>query len=856
MCADTVLRQLPYYASTLVGRDDEIDLLVRLIQDPAVQVVTLTGTAGVGKTHLSSYVARIMERTCPDGAAFVSLAPVTNPALVPSEIAKALELIGDDLIDAIRARLGDWHGIVVLDNFEQVIESAPAIAAMLPHNPDFTFLITSQRPLHIAGERVVRLFPLAVPVPEADAEELRAAPSVKLLINRATEQDVTFAETVDDNSTTQAIAEICRKLDGIPLAIELAASRVATLSPEVVLAQLEQGQQILSSQRRDLPERQRTMHSAISWTYELLPPELQRVFLYLGAFTSGFNLSIAENVVEELGLETPAVDIISELFNFNLMRRSTAGADPWYVMLESIRAFCLAQLDAQGEREMAQAIVARHIVRLAEHTRAELTGPNRATWTVLLDRQRSTIRSVVSWALDHADPKVAMLVASGMSLSMEQDGRTQEALDWIDQALVWRDTLPEEVLIGGLIAKLTLLEDTRRLTEAKATADEIRPLLEGKDLPLYKIQFLMRSGNIAQDQQDFATAEGYYRQALALAEEGGFERECAIANSSMGFIAFFRGDYRAAADAFIPAKRILERLQDSHSLAMVLSNLAAAAINLGQAEEALEYLDQSILINRQTQSKKDLLYPLLNKAGTLIVLKEYEEAEIVGTEAVQLAREINHHMLEAIACITLADVSLVKKLPANAGEWLLQALAVTTPDEGTRAYAEIGWLVAHALAQQERYAEAAAMLAKSLAYAAENDVVVEETARERVEEVEQMVNAHLPNADRERQAGEAWTTRQYLRNLQWFAQRAASRNTPAASPFMMVTVSEPDVDPGFTPREREIVQLLTQGYSTRSMADHLSVSPRTITTHIANIMAKMEVSSRAELVAKVMRSGQ
>ncbi len=403
-----------------------------------------------------------------------------------------------------------------------------------------------------------------------------------------------------------------------------------------------------------------------------------------------------------------------------------------------------------------------------------------------------------------------------------------------------------------------MLEDSRRLSEATATADEVRPLLEGKDYPLYQIQFFLRSGNIAQDQQDFATAEGFYRQALELSETRGYEREAAIANASLGFIAFFRGNYQAAIDAFLPAKRILERLRDSHALAMVLSNLAAAAINLGQSDDALDYLDQSIHISRETRSTKDLLYPLLNKAGTLIVLKEYEEAESVGSEALHLAREINHHMLEAIACITLADVALVTKRPATAGEWLLQALAVTTPEEGTRAYAEIGWLLAHAMAQQERYGDAAAMLAKSLAYAAENDVVVEQTARERVDEVEQMVNTHLPNAEQERKAGEMWTTKQYLRNLTWFAQRVASRNagTAAPSPFVLVTVGEPEGDPGLTPREREIVQLLTQGYSTRSMADHLSVSPRTITTHIGNIMAKMEVSSRAELVAKVMRSGQ
>lgn len=856
MSALAPLGALPHYASRLVGRDAEIALIRRLIADEDIPIITIAGTAGVGKSRLAATVARIVADDFEDGVVFVPLATITDPELVPAEIAKALGLMQDLSISAIKAHLAAWNGILFLDNLEQVIDAAVDIAALIPFNPNMTVLVTSQRPLQIAGERVIRLHPLPIPDDDASEADIRKNVGVQLLLDRAANLDSFLMDDLEDPATIQVVGEICRRLDGIPLALELAAPRLMQFSPEVVLAQLDRGNDILSGSSADAPERHRTMHSAIGWSYQLLPPDLQKIFLYLGAFPSGFNLAVSENVATELGFKTPAVDVISELFNFNLVRRATAGADPWYVMLESIRMFCLAELDASGERDAAETMVTQHVLHLAERTQDEAHGPNQLAWTTLLNRQWPTIRTAVAWARDRADAVTVIKVASGLSSVMEREGRGHEALDWLDDALVHTESLPEEILIAGLLARLTLLEDARRLTEATATAEEVRILLDGKDLPKFQVQYLLRAGNIAQNQQDFTTAEDYYRQARSLATDHNLERFAAVAGASLGFIAYFRGDYLTAYNTFQSSKRILEQIRDYGALTTILSNLAAACINLDNPEEALEYLDESIQLSRESQSKRDLIYPLLNKAGTLIALKEYEEAESVGMEALQLSREINQHMLEAVACLTLADVSLIKRAPAMAGEWLRQALAVITPEEGMRIYAEMGWLLAHALGQQERYPEAAAMLARSVTYAAENDVVIEHSAQERINEVEEMITTHLPDVTHHRQTGECWSGTQYLRNLQWYAQRVANRAKSASTTpsFLLVKVGEANADPGLTAREREILQLLVDGKSTRQMADILSISPRTVTTHLANMMAKMEVSSRSELVARALRN--
>lgn len=850
MDSEPVSRPLPHYTTPLIGRETEHALMVRLIRDPSIELITITGSAGIGKTRLAITIANQFAGHGTDGVKFVSLATVTDPQLVAAEVARAHDIQADDLVSAVRDHWSRLEGIVVLDNLEQVINSATDIAAMLPANPDFTLIVTSQRPLQIEGEHVLRLEPLALPQTNANTHDAHAAPSVQLLVERASSHDASFVDSLMDSSTSEAVIEICRRLDGIPLAIELAASRLASLSPEVVLAQLEHGQQILSTTRRDAPERQRTMHTALSWSYQLLPQESQRIFLWLGAFSSGFDLNIVEALSRHLKLSTPAVDTISELMNFSLIRRVSGGTNPWYVMLVSIREFCLTELGITSKRADAQSYVADYVVDLAEHTEAELTGPHSGPWSAMLDRQFSTIRASVTWSLKHADPVLPMQIAIGMRRYLEQEGRWQEAINWIDQSTTWRDKLTDEQLIGGLITKLTLQEDVRDLSGARGTAAEVKDLLSGKDFPKLEAYYLLRVGNIEQDQGNLDEAKEYYQRSLEIAERHALRRDRSIAHGSLGFIAYFHGDFATAEQYFLQVKTTLEEIEDYPALATLLSNLAAATINLGQPERALQYLDQSAEIHREFGGKRDLIYTLLNMASTLIILKRFDEAEHAAEEAVQLARGISHRVLEAAASLNLSDISLERGDTVAAGEWMLRALDALTGEEAIRYYTEMGWLLADGLVQHSRYADGAAILAKSLALAEKNGIVIESYSYERINRITAVMEANLNDPEVERRVGESWTTEVYIRNLKWFARRISAK--PAG---IILRVSEANGLTSLTRREREILQLLIDGQSTRGMAEQLSVSPRTITTHIGNIMAKMGVSSRAELVAKALRSG-
>ncbi len=849
MCADTAAHSIPYYASSLVGRESDTHLLESLILDPAVQLITVTGTAGVGKTRLTAYVARKMQHIGRDGVLFVSLATITDPDLVPTEIGKALELLGDNLIDAIRSRFGAWQGIVLLDNLEQVVECAPAISRMLPHNPGLTVILTSQRPLQIDGERVVRLNSLPLPGENAAADELRSAPSVQLLVDRATQQDASFANALDDDATTAAIGEICRRLDGIPLALELAASRLATLSPEVVLAQLEQGQHILSSQRRDLPERQRTMHAAISWSFQLLPKDSQQAFLWLGTFTAGFDLAIVDELIAVRGLSTSAVDTISELMNLCLLQRVSGGANPWYTMLESMREFCLTELDLAGDLEAAREFVAAHVVRLANHTEQAFTSNESASWKAVLDRELPTVRSAVAWALANEEPYVPMVVATGMWRYLEQEGRWQEVTSWIEQAATWRDKLPEDVLIGGLITKMTMQEDGRDIPAALATAAEVKALLEGKDLPHHEVKYLLRSGSLAQDQQMLDDANAYFQQAVELADTHHFARDSAVARANIAIIAYFRGDYATAESNFLKVKATLAELGDKPGVANILSNLAATANVQNDPERALMYLDEANDIVRALGLKRDLIYSLLNQCSALLALGEIDAAANAAEEAIARAQELNYPSLQATGFVNMADIHLIREDYAAAATMALRALDTVSPEEGTRHYVEIGVILAEALSKSSRFADAEAVLAKSIAYAEEHQFTFDSLHLARIERVTSTSEAQLNDIDAVRERGRSWTDEVFVRNLGWFARRIA-----AISPGLLITIPEAPGLPDLTPREREILRLLTEGHSTRSLAAHLSVSPRTVTTHIANMMAKLEVSSRTELVAKAMRA--
>lgn len=854
MCARSASRSLPHYGSPLFGREMESTLLHDLISNPEIRIITITGTAGIGKTRLATSVAKMQIEL---DTLFIPLAAIADSDLVPSEIGKSLDLQGDDIIPKIRASLEERRGIVLLDNFEQVIQAASAIVEMIPSNPELTVLVTSQRPLQIEGEQVVRLNPLAIPEPDITEEALFAAPSVQLMVQRATEQDSTFSETLQDASASEAIAEICRHLEGIPLALELAASRLSSLSPEVVLAQLEGDQSILSTQRRDTPERQRTMHGAISWSFCLLPAESQRIFLWLGSFTAGFDLEIVDRLARHLQVSERTVDVISELMNLSLIRRVRSGANPWYSMLASIRQFCLAELDAIGEREGAESFVSDYVLDIADRTESTLTGSDSAAWIRMLDQTFPTVRSSVAWALKTSEPRVPMRVAFGMWRYMEKEGRWQELVGWVDQALQWREKLSDRDLISGLLARLTALEDARNLGEALRTADDVGSIIEGADLPDLQVLYLQRIGALEHDQQHLDAAEALFAEAADLAGHHGFTRDAAIANSNLGLLALQRRDMDLAEQRTSHTIALLRELGDTLGVVSALSNLGAVMLHSGDLEKSRIYLEEALETSREMGLTRDMIYILLNYAAMMSELYELsdedssllENVNATLLEAMHHAQQISYPGLEAHATMGLAKVSLIRKDYPQTADYIRRSIDLVSPIDNPRLYPALALVACELLMETGNVRLAAAIVAKSRSYAKETEYAFERQELKRFEALEKDIESQIGDVDIARTTGESWNTEDFVRQLSLAARRAVN-----SSPAILVKVGKAKAVSNLTPREREILDLLINGESTQSMAEHLSLSPRTITTHIGNIMAKMDVNSRAELVAKALRN--
>ncbi|MCA9833198.1 MAG: hypothetical protein KC435_04585 [Thermomicrobiales bacterium] len=849
MNGDNRSNEMPHFGSPIVGRERDLAMLQSLVEDPTVTLITVIGIGGVGKTRLVTEAARLLTN---GNVLFVPLASIDSPELVLPEIANALELHSDRPGEVIRSWLEDWQGVLVLDNFEQVVEAAPDIAAIIPKHGRVKVLITSQQPLQIESEHIVRLRALGVPDINSPITELADSPSVRMLLNIAAHHDATFAEAALAGERAQTIAEICRRLDGVPLALELAAPRLTSLSPEAVLHQMDLGKQILTSQRRDLPERQRTMHSAIAWSVRLLPTDTQRAFTWLGVFTAGFDLPQVERLVEHLDLDISAIDVISELMNFSLIRRREAGTQPWYSLLTAIREYCLAELDATGERDAAEQFVADHVRALGEQSEEALTNAGADAWAEMLERELPTIRTAVRWSLDHEEPELPLVLADGIWRFMEQYGASNELRDWIAQAETWPEKASPRIRAAALLTRLLLENERRDLDAGYKTGETIAQILSTHNYPDLQVRFDIYMGHMAKDANHIDEAFALYSRALAQTTTPEMSRWAAVAEGSLGAISYVRGDFAAAEASWTNVARIMEARNDQITLAGVYTNLMAAANDQEAYDRSLAYADKAIAIIRSLDLKRELLYALLNQAYAYLDLGEADQARINLEEALEIAHSIDSPLLLATAYTNLTSVHLANDAFAAASESALKALALLTLDEGSAQYLTLSGVLVSALMQQSRLEDAAALLGKTLSYSEEVAYTFSQRRSHDLAEMWITIQERCERAEEYRQRGATWNASTWLRNLEWFARSIA----PIATPGMLISIP-PDGDLAqLTRREEEVLQLLINGHSTQEMAVQLSVSPRTVTTHLAHIMNKMNVSSRTELLAAVLRSRQ
>ena len=516
--------------SPFVGRVSDVSAVITRLGDPAVRLLTLTGPGGIGKTRLALEVAEAARDGFPDGVVFVELAAVPRPHLVLSAICRELglrEVAGRDPRAQLYAHLQAKHLLLVIDNLEHVIDAAPDISAIAAHAPGVTLLVTSRSPLRVAGEYEYPVAPLALPTEPFTAVSLVASDAARLFVTRAHAHDPTF-QPHDDSAAL--IAGICARLDGLPLAIELAAARVKLLSLDQLHRELERRLPLLASGSRDAPRRHRTMRDAIAWSYALLSPAEQRLFRELAVFAGGFTLDAADRVGRleaaargthqgaDSSADSPiALDLVAALLDQSLIVRDTGSSGaPRYRMLETIREYGLEQL-TEAESKAIRAAHARYFLETAQALRPLVTTEATRVPLDQLAADDANLRAALAWLDDHGPAADFVALVSALCCYWCAFSLVPESHPWVLRALgKRRDALPQErarLMIG--CAELLMLrgEDD----EAAAALAEGLPLLRETGDPFDLANGLLVHGAFLNYRGEFAAAESSLNEVLLLA---------------------------------------------------------------------------------------------------------------------------------------------------------------------------------------------------------------------------------------------------------------------------------------------------------------------------------------------------
>jgi len=408
---------LPTQLTPLLGREHELAQVCSLLRRSEVRLLTLVGTGGVGKTRLALAAASAVRDDFADGLVFVPLAPVSDPEQVLPTITKTMGLweAGDrSLLEQLQAALQDRHLLLFLDNFEQVIAAALQLADLLASCPYLTILVTSRAALRLSGEYEFRVSPLALPdlaqLPESQA--LAQVASVRLFLERTRAIQTNFALT---SSNARAVAEICVNLEGLPLAIELAAARIKLLPPHALLKRLSHRLGVLTGGAQDMPVRQQTLRATFQWSYGLLSPKERRLFRWLSVFVGGCTLEAAEAVCDDS--EPVLLGEVASLLDKSLLQQTELdGEEPRLIMLETIREYGVECLHTEGELAAAERAHANYYLRLAEEAEPKLRGAEQATWLGHLEREHENPRAALEWALTSEEQELALRLCSTLWL--------------------------------------------------------------------------------------------------------------------------------------------------------------------------------------------------------------------------------------------------------------------------------------------------------------------------------------------------------------------------------------------------------------------------------------------------------
>jgi predicted ATPase/DNA-binding CsgD family transcriptional regulator len=852
------LSSLPVPLTALIGREQEVQTICGLLSHPEVRLLTITGTGGVGKTRLALEAARALRVNFTDGTCFVPLAPVSDHTRVLAAIAQALglrEVAALPLEEQMHAALRELHLLLLLDNFEQVVKGAPQLASLLASCPRLSMLITSRAALHLSGEREFPVPPLVVPnlaqlpSPETLAQEA----SVRLFVLRTQAILPTFHVTP---ANARAIAEICVHLDGLPLAIELAAARSKLLPPQALLKRLSHRLEVLTGGAQDLPDRQQTLRNTLQWSYDLLTEQEEHLFRWLSIFVGGCTLEAAETFCQagqKDGNQTdPVLEGVASLLDKSLLQQTEReGEAPRLVMLETLREFGLECLRGSGELEAAREAHARYYLALAEQATSEMRDPKQTTWLQRLELEHDNLRAALEWALEEVEEQeterkeLALRLCAALKTFWRQYGHYGEAHAFLERTLarsqgeclslrarvlqaasyfasfrgdhIQAEALAQQSLAlcrelddaqgiarslhmlasarlmkGKTAEKLSLLEEALRLTRQTGKPGEVARVLHS-----LAFEFSMHG--------EYARGQALFEEALVLFRERGDELGAGNTLLQSAIVLWFTlGDAATIRQRLHEGRAFIEKVGSRHWSAWANGIAALVALREGEIERASILAREALGYYRERDARWYIAW-MLHVLGRVDVQRgDLTAARSSYQESLTLGQQLSEEWITAFNLEGLAGVAVVQ----GAYEWAAQLLGAA---EALREAIAVPLMPADRASYEQTVHVARARLGASAFASAW-------------------------------QEGRAMTPEQVLAAQGYVT---ISLPTPTGSRSTLPVMTSPSYPSGLTAREVEVLRLVAQGLTDAQVAEQLVISPRTVNGHLRSIYSKIGVTSRS-----------